>query len=61
MILTMEILEKHQKAGLEPFLAPKIHDFSLFLLHFSYINYKARFPPYLAVLKCEYLELGIEF
>ena len=32
-------MKNHQKLGLKPFLAPENHDFSLFLLIFSYINY----------------------
>ena len=32
-------MKNQQKTGLKPFLASENHDFSLFLLKFSYINY----------------------
>ena len=52
-------MNNHQKPSLKPFLGPENVIWTIMLFHF--VLEKVRFPPYPAVLKREYLELGIEF
>ena len=53
-------MKNHQKPSLKPFLGPE-NRYLDHLWDIIFILEKVRFPPYPAVLKREYLELGIEF